>query len=79
MNQKDDDIVDNLRNMAYIIDKIQGKAVITMLSGSMLNEAADEIERLQALCNDLHYDATCNESFCRLCGEGIKELETDHG
>jgi hypothetical protein len=37
--------------------------------------AADEIERLRALCNDLYHDATCDDSFCRLCGEGIREWE----
>lgn len=42
-------------------------------------EAADEIERLRALCNDLHHDATCAESFCRLCGEGIQEWEARRG
>ena len=38
-----------------------------------------EIERLRALCNDLHHDATCTESFCRLCGEGITEWEARRG
>ena len=42
-------------------------------------EAADEIERLRALCNDLHHDATCAESFCRLCGEGIQGWEARRG
>jgi hypothetical protein len=42
-------------------------------------EAADEIERLRALCNDLHHDATCADSFCRLCGEGIREWEAHRG
>ncbi len=35
-----------------------------------------EIKALRALCNDLYHDATCNEPFCRLCGEGIREWET---
>lgn len=34
-----------------------------------------EIDRLRALCHDLYHDATCAESFCRLCGEGIREWE----
>ena len=42
-------------------------------------EAADEIERLRAMCNDLYHDATCHQSFCRLCGEGIKEWEARRG
>jgi chromosome segregation ATPase len=33
------------------------------------------VERLRALANDLHHDATCTESFCRLCGEGVREWE----
>jgi hypothetical protein len=41
--------------------------------------AADEIERLRALCNDLYHDATCAGSFCRLCGEGIREWEARRG
>ena len=41
--------------------------------------AADEIERLRALCNDLYHDATCAQSFCRLCGEGIREWEARRG
>jgi len=47
------DIVGNLRDMAYIIDESQGEAVVTMLSGSMLTEAADEIERLREEINEL--------------------------
>lgn len=34
--------------------------------------ARAEIERLRELCNDLHHDATCAESFCTLCGDGIQ-------
>lgn len=44
----EENLVDNLRDMAYIIDESQGEAVVTMLSGSMFSEAADEIERLRA-------------------------------
>lgn len=47
------DIVENLRDMAYIIDESQGEAVVTMLSGSMFSEAADEIERLTQDINRL--------------------------
>lgn len=38
-----------------------------------------EIEELRAMCNDLYHDATCAESFCRLCGEGIREWEARRG
>jgi hypothetical protein len=69
----DEDIVDNLRSMAYIIDESRGKAVVTMLSGNMFNEAADEIELLRAICNDLYHDLTCTEQFCRLCSEGAQK------
>jgi len=44
----EEDLVDNLRSMAYIIDESRGKAVVTMLSGNMFDEAADEIEQLRA-------------------------------
>jgi hypothetical protein len=47
------DILESLKDMAYIIDQFQGKAVVTMLSGSIFNEAADEIEKLQKEINDL--------------------------
>lgn len=44
----EEDLVDNLRSMAYIIDESRGKAVVTMLSGSMFDDAANEIEQLRA-------------------------------
>jgi len=44
-----------------------------------MSDAADEIERLRAVANDLHHDATCTESFCRLCGEGVREWEARRG
>jgi hypothetical protein len=49
------------------------------IDGPLLTEAADEIERLRALCSDLHHDATCHKSFCRLCGEGVREWEVQRG
>jgi hypothetical protein len=60
-----DDIVTRLRD--------------TYRNTHMLRQAADEIERLRALCNDLYHDATCDDSFCRLCGEGIREWEAHRG
>jgi len=43
-----DDIVTDLRALAALIDDAQGKANVTMLSGHLLAEAADEIEALRA-------------------------------
>jgi hypothetical protein len=43
-----EDVVDALRGLAAIIDEAQGKAAVNMLSGSLLVEAADEIERLRS-------------------------------
>lgn len=47
--------------------------------GCLMVDAADELKRLRALCNDLYHDATCSKPFCRLCGEGIREWEADRG
>jgi hypothetical protein len=44
----DEDLVQSLRDMAFIIDESQGAAVVAMLSGDMFKEAADEIEQLRA-------------------------------
>jgi len=76
---KNDEIVTELRDWAYITDESQGKAALVLLSGDMFTNAADEIEELRAICNDLYHDATCHESFCRLCGEGIREWEARRG
>jgi hypothetical protein len=62
-----DDIVTRLRQEHYHVRGDNFRCISC--------EAADEIERLRALCNDLYHDATCDDSFCRLCGEGIKEWE----
>lgn len=43
----DEDIVQELRAWAYIVNGVQGKATIMMLSGDIFAEAADEIERLR--------------------------------
>jgi len=42
-----DDISGSLKDMAHIIDMAQGRAEVVMTSGSMLNEAHQEIERLR--------------------------------
>jgi hypothetical protein len=65
------DIVERLRAWA---DMFKGG-----YAQKLTREAAAEIERLRALCNDLHHDATCADSFCRLCGEGIREWEARRG
>jgi hypothetical protein len=66
------DIVDRLRHMAWLAPEGEPYA-------DALLEAADEIQRLRALCSDLHHDATCHKSFCRLCGEGVREWEVQRG
>ena len=43
-----DDISQSLKDMAHIIDIAQGRAEVIMTSGSMLEEAHQEIERLRA-------------------------------
>lgn len=39
-------IVEDLRIMARVVAESQGGATVTMLSGSLFDDAADEIERL---------------------------------
>lgn len=43
----DEDIVNELRDWAQIIEGVQGKAKLVMLSGEMFTEAANEIEKLR--------------------------------
>lgn len=43
-----DDISQSLKDMAHIIDMAQGRAEVIMTSGSMMDEAHQEIERLRA-------------------------------
>ena len=45
----DGDIADALRDMAFIVDEVNksGAAAVTMLSGDMFREAADEIDSLR--------------------------------
>jgi hypothetical protein len=42
-----DDIVERLRDWAFIVNESQGVAVVVMLEGSIFTEAADEIESLR--------------------------------
>lgn len=65
--------------LAWALDEIERLRKEVDLKGYRLDDALDEIERLRALCNDLYHDATCAESFCRLCGEGIREWEARRG
>jgi hypothetical protein len=47
MDLEGEDIVDELRAFAFIVDKAQGVAEVKMLSGSIFLQAAEEIERLR--------------------------------
>ncbi len=58
-----------------IVERLLQRCVGGGMTRQVMRDAADEIERLRALANDLHHDATCTESFCRLCGEGVREWE----
>lgn len=42
-----DDISESLKDMAHIIDMAQGRAEVIMTSGSMMDEAHQEIEMLR--------------------------------
>ena len=42
-----DDLVQELRDWANLIDEIQGKAILSMLSGEVHRAAADRIEALE--------------------------------
>lgn len=48
-----DDISENLKDMAHIIDIAQGRAEVIMTSGSMLQDAHEEIERLREALNSI--------------------------
>ena len=52
-HQPSDDVVSRLRDFAEIVQHSQGQAVMVMLSGDIFVEAADEIEVLRFLCNQL--------------------------
>ena len=41
----------------------------------LMDEAAEEIERLRDLAYKLEHDLTCHHSFCSLCGAGITEWD----
>lgn len=73
----EENLVDNLRDMAYIIDESQGKAVVTMLSGSMFNEAADEIERLREEVDEERQTSNLFESLAAESAEEINRLTQD--
>lgn len=50
----DNDIVQDLRDLATIVDQVQGKYTFTMLSGQIFSDAADEIEQLRSEINAIH-------------------------
>jgi hypothetical protein len=43
------DLLQELRDFAYIIDETKGSAVVTMLEGKIFNDAADQIEQLRSM------------------------------
>lgn len=47
------DIVEELRNWAFVVDKSQSVALVMILSGDVFADAANEIERLRAIVEDL--------------------------
>jgi predicted translin family RNA/ssDNA-binding protein len=50
-----EDIVQELRDFSYIIKESTGVAVVTMLEGTIFDEAADEIERLRREVESLNF------------------------
>jgi hypothetical protein len=62
-----------------VADEIEQLRIAYQQAMNTLEQAVDEIERLRAVANDLHHDATCTESFCRLCGEGVREWKARRG
>ena len=63
------------RLAAELVDAIDALRTEMAMQDATIQRQAAEIERLRAMCSDLHHDATCVESFCRLCGEGVQEWE----
>lgn len=49
----DNDIVQELRDLALITEEVQGKAIFSMLSGEIFSSAADEIEQLRSEINGM--------------------------
>lgn len=47
MLEENQDLVADLRDLASVIDEVQGKAVFGMTSGALLHEAATTIENLR--------------------------------
>ena len=70
--------MDDEKTMVLTGDGIDPSQYYVVRKGEY-DDMRDEIEELRALCNDLYHDATCAESFCRLCGEGIREWEARRG
>ena len=80
-----DDIVQQLHDWQHIVDESKGDAVVVMLSGRVFGDAADEIERLRAVCDMaqafISHDKNCGFVMGRMrdcdCGFDAvwKELE----
>jgi chaperonin cofactor prefoldin len=68
-----DNLAEDLRSLAFIIDGVQTKAVFTMLSGSILVESAEAIEQLQKQVELLE---ARNESLQRQLIDLAMQLET---
>lgn len=47
------DLVQDLKDFAYIIDESKGFASVQMLSGEIFEEAAERIEVLEEVCEEL--------------------------
>ena len=65
------DISEELRAFGEIVNDIKGKVTVTLLSGDMFVEAADEIDYLRQMCDELAHALTCTESFCTLDEAGL--------
>ena len=48
MTEENQDIVQDLRDWSYIVEMSRDKCAVTMLSGDIFDEAANEIERLRS-------------------------------
>jgi len=55
MSKDYEDIVEELYAWAEIIEKVQGKASLVMLSGSVYIEAAEEIMKIREAAADVIY------------------------
>jgi hypothetical protein len=54
VESNNEDICEDLRNFAYIVDNSVGSASLVMLNGRIFSEAADEIESLRLKLKSLN-------------------------